>query len=331
MTTPFVSLCTATFNRRPFFQALIKCILAQDYPHDHMEWIIVDDGTDKVQDLVKYLPFVKYFPISEKMSLGQKRNLMNRKASGSILVYMDDDDYYPPTRVSHAVQKLQENPTALCAGSSAMYIYFPKLQKMYRFGPYGPNHATAATFAFRKALLKQTRFEHDAALAEEKGFLKNYTIPFVQLDPKHSILVVAHAHNSFDKHRLLDNLNPKFTELVSETPSDFIADPALLKFYTEDVHARLVDYEPGRPNMKPDVIKQMVSMEKERRKIIEQAQAQQPVIAYSTTPNGPAINLTMEQVCQMLSKQQEEIAQLKKLLQGKDAEITYLQSLNKMA
>ena len=267
------------------------------------------------------------------MSLGQKRNYMNRKANGSILVYMDDDDYYPPTRVSHAVKRLLQHPNALCAGSSAMHIYYPTLQKMYRFGPYGPNHATAATFAFRKTLLKQTRFEHDAALAEEKGFLKNYTVPFVQLESKHSILVIAHAHNSFDKHRLLDNLNPKYTALVSDTPADFINDPALLKFYVEDVHDQLKDYAAGRPNMKPDVIKQMVSMEKERRKIVEQAQAQaqlqqsQPVIAYSTTPGGPAVNMTLEEVCQLLGKQQEEIIQLKRLLQGKETEIAYLQSL----
>ena len=330
---PYVSLCTATFNRRPFIPALIKCILAQDYPRDRMEWIIVDDGTDKIHDVVKDLPFVKYFPIDDKMSLGQKRNYMNRKANGSILVYMDDDDYYPPTRVSHAVTKLLQHPNALCAGSSTMHIYFPTLQKMYRFGPYGPNHATAATFAFRKTLLKQTRFEHDAAIAEEKGFLKNYTIPFVQLDPKHSILVIAHAHNSFDKHRLLDNLNPKYTALVPDAPEDFISDPALLKFYVEDVHKQLVDYAPGRPNMKPDVIKQMVAIETSRRKIVEQAQAQaqhsQPVIAYSTTPDGPVVNMTLEQVCQLLSKQQEEIIQLKRLLQGKDTEIAYLQSMQK--
>ena len=37
---------------------------------------------------------------------------------------MDDDDYYPPERISHAVSTLQKNPKALCAGSSTMYIYF---------------------------------------------------------------------------------------------------------------------------------------------------------------------------------------------------------------
>ena len=85
-----------------------------------MEWIIVDDGTDSVEDVFKAanIPEVQYFRVTKKMTLGAKRNLMHKKCKGSIIVYMDDDDYYPPERVSHAVEVLQNNPTALCAGSS---------------------------------------------------------------------------------------------------------------------------------------------------------------------------------------------------------------------
>ena len=64
------------------------------------------------------------------MTLGKKRNLMHEKSSGAILVYMDDDDYYPPTRISHAVEKLTKNPNADCAGSSEIYIYFKHIEKM---------------------------------------------------------------------------------------------------------------------------------------------------------------------------------------------------------
>ena len=123
-----------------------------------MEWIIVDDGTDKIEDIVKDHPLVKYFKYDEKMPLGKKRNIMHQKASGSIIVYMDDDDYYPPERVSHAVEMLVKNPEALCAGSSEMYLYFKDTDQMIQFGPYGPNHATAGTFAFRKELLREHKY-----------------------------------------------------------------------------------------------------------------------------------------------------------------------------
>ena len=189
---PFVSICTPTFNRRPFFPYIIKCFENQTYPKDRMEWIIIDDGTDKIEDIVSHVPQVKYFRYDKKMSLGKKRNISHDMAKGDIIVYMDDDDYYPPDRVSHAIEMLNKNPNILCAGSSEMYIYFKHIHKMYQFGPYGPNHATAATFAFRKELLKQTRYDENAAVAEEKHFLKGYTIPFVQLDPMKCILVFSH-------------------------------------------------------------------------------------------------------------------------------------------
>lgn len=259
---PFVSVVTPTFNRRPFINAAIQCFLNQDYPRDLMEWIVIDDGTDKVEDLLKNVPNCRYFKYDEKMNLGKKRNLMHEKCSGEIIVYMDDDDYYPPTRVSHSVATLQKNPKALCAGSSEMHIYFSNMQKLYKFGPYGPNHATAATFAFRRELLTKTRYDDDAAIAEEKAFLKDYTIPFVQLDTEKTILVFNHKHSTFDKQQLLSTNNP-FVSPSTKTLDSFGLPPDLKIFYCDSVSALLEKYEPGSPSYKPEVLAQM-----EARKII---------------------------------------------------------------
>ena len=266
---PFVSICTPTFNRRPFIPIIIKCFENQTYPKDKMEWIIVDDGTDKIEDLVAHIPQVRYFKYDHKLSLGKKRNITNENAKGDIIIYMDDDDYYPIDRVSHAVDKLLKNPKALCAGSSAMYIYFKHIQKMYQFGPYGPNHATAATFAFRKELLKQTRFDETASLAEEKKFLKDYTIPFVQLDPLKSILVFSHNHNSFDKKELLKQLPNPFIKDTNITPSDIVKEYGILQFFMEDINKLLDDYSPGLPENKPDVTKQLIQMRETREKMVQ--------------------------------------------------------------
>jgi len=267
---PFVSICMPTFNRRPFIPIIIECFNNQTYPKDKMEWIIIDDGSDKIEDLVINIPQVKYFKYDEKMTLGVKRNLTNEKASGDILIYMDDDDYYPPDRVSHAVETLRKNPKALCAGSSEMYIYFKHIQKMYKFGPYGPNHATAATFAFRKELLKKTRFDEKSSVAEEKKFLKDYTIPFVQLDPKKSILVFSHTQNSFDKKELLNQGPNPFINETSLLPTDFVKEPNVLKFFMEDIDEKLNSYDPGRTEHKKDVTKQLETIKVERENMIQE-------------------------------------------------------------
>jgi len=268
---PFVSVCTPTFNRRPFIPFMIRCFEHQTYPKDKMEWIIVDDGFDPIEDLVKHIPCVKYYKYDKKMTLGKKRNVMNSKASGSILVYMDDDDYYPPERVSHAVDMLHANPRALCAGTSEMHVYFKHIQQMYQFGPYGPNHSTAATFAFRRELLLHTKYDETSCLAEERVFLKEYTVPFVQLDPCKSILVISHAHNSFDKRTLLDEPN-QFMKPSSKIASDFIKEPDMMQFYMNDIDTTLEIYEAGSPIYKEDVNNQIVELKKEREKMIQDQQ-----------------------------------------------------------
>ena len=260
---PFVSICTPTFNRRPFILNLIKCVDCQTYPKDRMEWIIVDDGTDKIDDLVSDHPLVSYFKFDKKMTLGKKRNVMHKKARGSIIVYMDDDDYYPPERVSHAVEMLVKNPTALCAGSSEMYIYFKDTNQMVQFGPYGPNHATAGTFAFRKELLQEHQYNNDACLAEEREFLKGYTVPFVQLDSMKTILVFSHRHNTFDKRMLLQDPFSNVMRLSDKMVHDFIKDESIIDFFTT-LETVLLEYPPGEPIMKPDVMKETQEMIKKK-------------------------------------------------------------------
>ena len=229
---PFVSICTPTWNRRKFIPFLIKCYQQQTYPKQLIEWIVVDDGDDPVGDLFEGVEGVKYFYQKEKMKLGRKRNYMHSKAKGEIIVYMDDDDYYPPDRVNHVVNKLRSKPDALACGSSAIYIYFKHLQKIFLFGPYGPRHATAGTFGFWRRLLKETSYDDEAEMAEEKQFLKNYTIPFVQLDPKKSILCFAHDKNTFDKKKLLVNPSPRFVKETSLKPAFFFRkNKEMAKFY----------------------------------------------------------------------------------------------------
>jgi len=260
---PFISICTPTFNRRPFILNLIKCVDSQTYPKDRMEWIIVDDGTDKIEDLVSNHPLVSYFKFDKKMTLGKKRNIMHKKARGSIIVYMDDDDYYPPERVSHAVETLVKNPTALCAGSSEMFIYFKDTNQMVQFGPYGPNHATAGTFAFRKELLQEHKYNNDACLAEEREFLKGYTVPFVQLDSMKTILVFSHRHNTFDKRMLLQDPFSSVMRLSDKTVHDFIKDEKIIDFFM-NLEPVLLEYPPGEPEMKPDVMKETQEMIKKK-------------------------------------------------------------------
>ena len=307
---PFVSVCTPTFNRRPFIPSLIQCYKHQKYPNDRMEWIIIDDGTDIVEDLFINIdiPNVKYIKLNEKITLGKKRNLMHTYCKGDIIVYMDDDDYYPPTRVSHAVERLISNPKALAAGSSEMYIYFKNINKMYQFGPYGPNHATAGTFAFKKELLDQTCYNENKCMAEEKEFLKGFTIPFVQLDPKHVILVFSHSHNTCDKSKLITDENNAGFRLSNKSVTDFIKEQELFDWFMNKIDEDLNNYEPGLPKYKPDVMIQLAEFEE---KIKQRKKSLTSDIGITIQRKGkPPIKLNQDQVVKLLQEQQNKIKEL---------------------
>ena len=300
---PFVSVCTPTFNRRPFIKTAIECYKHQDYPHDRMEWIIVDDGTDLIEDLVKDVPGVKYFKFEgEKMPLGKKRNIMHQKSKGDIIVYQDDDDYYPKDRVSHAVETLTKSKHALAAGASEIYIWFKHIQQMYQFGPYSPTHATAGTFAFKRELLENSAYDDTACLAEERKFLKDYTVPFVQLNPHKTILVFSHEHNTFDKRKLLEGTpNPQFCKPSPKVVDDFVKEPHLKNFFMNEIEGLLENYEPGHPRMKPDVLQQIKEIDKQRAEL-EAAN----VKIQMQQPDGTYKELNNKEIAELLNKLQKE-------------------------
>lgn len=319
---PFVSICTPTFNRRPFFKGLIECIAAQDYPRNFMEWIVVDDGTDCIRDIIESEQCqeklkgiqIRYFYEKEKMDLGKKRNYMHQKCEykqeTSIIVYMDDDDFYPPERVSHSVMKLISNPKVLCGGSSELYLWFNTLDKMYKFGPYGPNHSTAGTFAFKRKLLNETSYEESAVLAEEKHFLKNYTVPFVQFDPFKTILVVSHEQNTFDKKRLIHTSN-QFCKESSLKVKNFIKDKKLIDFYHSEINESLKTYEAGDVSNKPKVLDEIKRRDKERLEMQENRLS--GIIVYDEQQKQ--IHLTIKQVKEYMDQKTKECGFLKIKLQ----------------
>lgn len=213
---PSVSLCTVTYNRSQFLPLLQRHILAQTYPRHRMEWVLVDDSDDGKPefqpDQTQGLKIV-HRRLDRHLPLGEKRNLSHTLCSGDIIVYLDDDDYYPPTRVAHAVERLLGSE-ALIAGSTILPILFLPERELWVAGPYGSQHATAGTFAFKRQMLEQSRYDDDKSFAEEKSFLRDYTLPMVQLDSSSTILCIAHDRNTFEKRRLIaQGRNPRFRKV----------------------------------------------------------------------------------------------------------------------
>ncbi len=199
-----------------------------------MEWIILDDGEDCVEDIFKEaskkIPNLRYIRKEPKLLIGAKRNILNKEAKGDIIVAMDDDDYYSPERVAHVVFKFAQQPKVELAGSSEIYMFFTDDKSIYKLGPYNRNHATNGTMAWRKSYAQAHSYDETVTHAEEKSFLESYVHPMIQLDPFKVMLVISHSQNTFDKKKLRDEPNP-FVKKTNMKIREFIRAANLRKFY----------------------------------------------------------------------------------------------------
>ena len=230
---PFVSVVTPTYNRRRFIPYLIQMFKNQHYPADRMEWIVLDDGSDPVEDLFKDLqiPNFRYIYEEEKQTIGAKRNRLNNESRGENIDAMDDDDYYPPERVSAVVAAFKNSPGVQLAGTSEVYMYYSDIETIYKFGPYNKNHATNGTMAWRRSYADTHQYDEYVTHAEERSFLDDYSHTMIQLDPYKVMLVMSHTENTFDKKKMRETApNPmvKKTELKLK---DFIGEADLREFF----------------------------------------------------------------------------------------------------
>lgn len=241
---PTVSLLTPTFNRRAFFGQCVRCVMMQDYPREKMEWLILDDGTDRIADLLPdpaAHPWIRYVALDERLPLGEKRNRLHALATGRVLLYVDDDDYYPPGRVSRSVDALLANPRALAVGCSEIPVWFLDEDAVWFFGPYRAGHASCGTLAFRREMVAGPAARAcipSAAYAEEQHLLDQWRVPLVQLDPRDIILCVAHGANTVDKRTVRDRMmqradGPAYCRRSAVPGSKMVRDAASRAFYRD--------------------------------------------------------------------------------------------------
>lgn len=103
-----VSIVTVTHDRERFLPSILACVRSQTYPN--IEWIVFDDSPQASPTLAGLDdPRITYIHRPErKMPIGEKRNLVNERARGEIIVQFDDDDYYAPTYIAQMVGSMNQ-------------------------------------------------------------------------------------------------------------------------------------------------------------------------------------------------------------------------------
>lgn len=109
---PFVTVLITTYNYGHFIEQAIDSVIAQDYPADKIQILVVDDGsTDDTSERVKkYGSRISYF---QKPNGGQASalNFGFAKARGEIVALLDADDLFVPFKLTRISEVFQHDPT----------------------------------------------------------------------------------------------------------------------------------------------------------------------------------------------------------------------------
>ena len=214
--SPRVIACTPTKNRRWAWEFSKACMLGQTLKPDL--WIVLDNSSRPADDwsVAKDLSWVLYERVVGDKPIGWMRNRCLELAlehGADYIVFWDDDDYYPPARISSGVSALEADPTLDMTGSSKMYLLLTHENVLMTTGPFNDHHATAATHTIRRRYAETHRFDPEKARGEEVSFTRGWTANLKQMAPEDTIVVMGHARNTVDKSQLL--LRPQVFSAVT--------------------------------------------------------------------------------------------------------------------
>jgi GT2 family glycosyltransferase len=110
---PKVSVIVPTRNRHALVCGTVESLLAQDFPREHYEIIVVDDGSDRPVEVPDGVRLCRH---RESRGPNAARNTGAREAHAELLCYVDDDIEAPPHWLAEIVEGASRHPEATGMG-----------------------------------------------------------------------------------------------------------------------------------------------------------------------------------------------------------------------
>ena len=241
-----VSILTITqLSRFQCLEILLELIKKQTY-NNIIEWVIVEGSrieedalnnsfniknmisSNNTKFKINYIEYIK------DKKLGYLRNIGSKACKGDITVCMDDDDYYPKTRVEHAVSSLKKSKL-LIAGCDNLLIYDFSIDKIYQYdGIKNIFHSGNASMAWKKDYLTNHSYKDSDEMGEEEYFTNKFTEPMIALNPFLTIIALSHNSNTIGKKKLFAlsfiGDNPHYWNEIAFSINKFIDNTTFIKY-----------------------------------------------------------------------------------------------------
>jgi len=210
-----VTVLVDTYNYGHFIEEAIDSVLAQNFPSEQMEILVVDDGSvDDTADRVrKYGDRVQYLC---KPNGGQASalNFGIARARGAIVAFLDGDDYWLPDKLQCVAAEFEKHPEAgmvyhnfFCKRDAAPdQLPYSGLAGVSGFLPdnrkslLGYDLFPTATLAFRRSVLEQVFPVPESLIVQADAHLTACAIfvaPIVYIDYPLTVYRV-HADNMWN-------------------------------------------------------------------------------------------------------------------------------------
>ena len=187
-----------TRDRRPFVGRAVAQFLEQDYAD--RELIVVDDGADRIGDLLPDDPRIRLLRSEQRLAVGAKRNLACAAARGDVLMHWDDDDWMAPWRMSYQVRELEARRAQVC-GLDRLYFYDAEMRRAWRYVyPDGSRGWVAGgTLCYRREVWQSHQFP-DINEGEDTRFVWSLRgIPLLALPDSTFYVATIHPGNTSRK------------------------------------------------------------------------------------------------------------------------------------
>lgn len=113
MKVPFFTVLINTYNYGKYVEEAVSSVIAQDFPAEEREILVVDDGStdDTEVRLRKFGEAIRYF---KKPNGGQASafNFGFARARGNVIALLDADDLWLPAKLGRVYEEFQRHPDA---------------------------------------------------------------------------------------------------------------------------------------------------------------------------------------------------------------------------
>jgi glycosyltransferase involved in cell wall biosynthesis len=229
---PEITILVPTWNRHKFLDLFVMNLKNQDYPHDKLKVIIDDDGSEKFitndEELEQVKQFlhpiqIKYITGRPRRSIGKKRNDLVKDADTKIVCFLDDDDCYLSTAVSHTYETMISKKCK-CAGSDKML--FCMTQKNFDIHAIDCGNTVkliheGACLMFYKKWFRASCGFADGSIGEGKNLFFGMESKVAITDITKVMVCIQHSDNTVEKLQFAreDNkmdiaLNPQLIDLL---------------------------------------------------------------------------------------------------------------------